>query len=149
MNSQDFLIDEVTVLLAEDSESDAIFAEQAFSHSKVKVHLHIVKNGEEVIDFLEKKRNHENAPVPDLIILDMHMPRMNGLEALQQIKTNPDIKKIPVIMLSSSESDQDICACYENHANAYMLKAVGFTNMLEFIATLENYWFKKVRLPRI
>ncbi len=149
MREKEKLLRTYNVLLAEDDETDALFARQAFEHARAKLRLHIVSDGRELIKFLNNEDDYDESPRPNLIIIDINMPKLNGIETLKIIKA-PDskFKDIPVIMLSGSNADSDIRESYANYANAYMMKSVGFTDMIEFINCIESYWISKVELPR-
>lgn len=140
-------IQPIEVLIAEDEETDAFFVEQAFGQSKLNINVHWVKDGQEVVDFLNKSGDFEGAIRPHLVILDIHMPRKTGLEALEEIKGSDDLKDIPVIVVSGSLDRSDIDMAYKLHANAYMPKANGFENMSSFLSCIEDFWFVKACLP--
>lgn len=139
----------IRVLIAEDQETDAFFIEQAFGQAKIENEVFWVKDGQEVIDFLKKSGNFLDAPRPDLIFLDIKMPRKDGHETLSAIKTDPSFQEIPVIMMSGSQAMDDIVKAYRNHANAYVSKSNGFEDMLQFVESIEKFWFLNARLPQI
>ena len=138
----------IEILMAEDEKADRVFAEQAFQSANYKTNLNIVENGEELLQYLRKEDTFAKSKTPHLIILDINMPRMNGHEVLKKIKTDPNLKHIPVIVMSGSTTEEDILKSYENHASAYMPKSIGFTEMLGFVKAVENFWFARVRLPQ-
>lgn len=138
----------IKVLIAEDQETDAFFVEQAFGQSNVENQVFWVKDGQEVMDFLNKAGEFVSSPRPDLIFLDINMPRKDGHETLHDIKTNESFKAIPVIMMSGSQAMDDVVKSYENHANAYVSKSNGFDDMLQFVESIEKFWFLKARLPQ-
>ena len=138
----------IKVLIAEDQETDAFFLEQAFGQAKIQNTLYWVKDGQEVMDFLKKQGDFSSAPRPDLIFLDIKMPRKDGHETLSEIKSDSSLKDIPVIMISGSQAMDDVLKSYTNHANAYVSKANGFDDMLEFVESIEKFWFLKARLPQ-
>ncbi len=137
----------VEILMAEDNLNDRIIAEEAIKTSKLLNRLHTVNDGEEAMAFLRRDPPYENAPVPDLILLDVNMPRKSGLEALAEIKTHPQWKVIPVVILTSSKADHDICTAYGQHANCYIVKPVDFERFIEVVRSIENFWFEVVKLP--
>ena len=141
-------VEPIEILMAEDDKSDKIFAEQAFKHTSCQTNLTIVDNGEQLLAYLRQQDPYTDARYPDLILLDINMPRMNGHEALKEIKSDPKLKHIPVIVLSGSNATEDILESYKNYASAYMPKSIGFTEMLDFVKSIENFWFKRVRLPQ-
>lgn len=138
----------IRVLIAEDQETDAFFIEQAFGQAKIENQVYWVKDGQEVLDFLNNSGEYPDAPCPDLIFLDIKMPRKDGHETLAAIKTNPDFKEIPVIMMSGSQAMEDIKKSYQNYANAYVSKSNGFDDMLQFVEAIEKFWFSAARLPQ-
>ena len=138
----------IKILIAEDQETDAFFIEQAFGQAKIENEVYWVKDGQEVLDFLNKCGNYPDAPCPDLIFLDIKMPKKDGHETLAAIKTDPALKQIPVIMMSGSQAMEDIVKSYKNHANAYVSKSNGFEDMLQFVEAIEKFWFLSARLPQ-
>lgn len=138
----------IKVLIAEDQETDAFFVEQAFGQSKVENQVFWVKDGQEVMDFLNKEGDFATSPRPDLIFLDIKMPRKDGHETLNEIKTSDTFREIPVIMMSGSQAMDDVVKSYRNHANAYVSKSNGFDDMLQFVESIEKFWFLKARLPQ-
>ena len=137
----------VEILMGEDSPSDQMIAEEAIKSSKVLNRLHIVANGEEVLSFLRREGAYAGKPVPDLILLDLNMPRKSGLEVLAEVKENPAWKHIPVVILTSSEAERDVVAAYGLHANCYIVKPVDFEQFVKVVHTIEDFWFGVVKLP--
>ncbi len=138
------------ILLADDNPADHELARQSFGKLRIKCDLHIVDDGVEVLDYLygrEKFQAPDAHPWPDLILLDINMPRMDGKQVLREIKTSQDFKTIPVIMLSTSSYEKDVIESYKLGANAYMTKPVGVKNYLEALQNLENFWFMTATLP--
>ena len=138
----------IEILVAEDEETDAFFVQQAFEQSKVKNNVHLVKDGQEAINFLTNTNGYEDAPKPHLIFLDIKMPRKDGHEALKEIKAIPELRHIPVIILSGSKAHDDVRKSYENFASAHVPKSSGFNDMLEFINCVESFWFSRAILPQ-
>lgn len=138
----------IHILIADDQETDAFFIEQAFGQSTIANVVHLVRDGQEVLDFLSKKGDFSEAPRPHLIILDLKMPQVNGYEVLKDIKSNDDLCDIPVVMMSGSSEYEDIQKAYRLHANAYVPKSNGFEDMLDFVNSIEKFWFLKARLPQ-
>lgn len=138
----------IHILIAEDQETDAFFIEQAFGKSEIENVIHWVKDGQEVMDFLRGAGDFKNAERPDMIFLDIKMPRKDGHETLAEIKRDPDLREIPVIMVSGSQAMDDVRKAYRNYANAYVSKANGFDDMLKFVDSIERFWFAKARLPQ-
>ncbi len=136
------------VLAAEDEETDAFFLREAFDQLDVPNQLHIVSDGQEVMEFLERTNGHEDAPMPHIIFLDINMPRKNGHEVLSEIKSSDKFAHIPVVMFSGSIANDDVRQCYKNNACAYVPKARGFKEMLELVSNMEKFWFKSALLPQ-
>ncbi len=137
----------VEILLVEDNEGDIILTKKAFEKGKIMNRLHVVKNGLDALDFLYKRNGFEDAPRPDLILLDLNMPKMNGQQVLEDIKQNDDLKMIPVIILTTSNADEDILKSYKLQASSYIRKPVDFKQFGQVIQTLQDYWFTIVKFP--
>ena|SRR5690554_210313 len=137
----------IHILLIEDNEGDILLTTEAFEDAKILNTLSIARDGQEAIHFLEKKGSFSDANTPDLILLDVNLPKKNGHEVLQYIKSSKVLKHIPVIMLTTSVSEKDIAKSYENHANCYITKPVEVDDFLNVIASIENFWIKIVQLP--
>jgi CheY-like chemotaxis protein len=137
----------VEILLAEDNPGDAKLTEKALDQAKLANNLHIVEDGVEAMAFLNQEGEYEDAPRPDLVLLDLNMPRMGGEEVLEEIKDDPDLKRLPVVILTSSEAEEDIIKSYDLHANAYLTKPVEFDGFIDIVNTLENFWLEVVKLP--
>jgi chemotaxis family two-component system response regulator Rcp1 len=140
-------IQQIEILMAEDSPTDLAIAHEAIKSSKLLNRLHSVSNGEEVLAFLRREAPFADAPAPDLILLDVNMPRKTGLEVLAEIKEHPRWKRIPVVILTASKAERDLISAYERHANCYIVKPVDFEQFVEVIRTIENFWFTVVKLP--
>lgn len=137
----------VEILLVEDSEPDILLTQEAFEDASVKNRLHVARDGEEALNFLKRQGTYHTAPRPDVILLDINMPRKNGLEVLQEIKADPDLASIPVLILTTSQAEDDVRNAYARHANGYVVKPVGFENFLDAIRAFENFWLTFVRFP--
>ena len=136
------------VLLVEDNEGDVRLIKEAFQESKVDKSFSVAKDGEDALNFLYKRGQYsENSIRPDIILLDINLPRKNGFEVLEQIKNDPDLKRIPVIMLSSSSSEDHIHKSYDLNANCYVTKPVDFDEYIQVVHTIEDFWFAKAKLP--
>jgi CheY-like chemotaxis protein len=138
----------VEILLAEDNPGDVALTRRALRHSKVHNNLHVVQDGEEAMRFLRREGDHSEAPRPDLVLLDINMPRKTGLEVLEDVKSDQDLRTIPVCMLTTSEDDQDILAAYARHANAFVKKPVDLEQFVEVVRQIEEFWFTIVKLPK-
>jgi CheY-like chemotaxis protein len=137
----------VNVLLVEDNEGDIVLTLEAFEEAQFKAKVSIARDGEQAIDFLLKKNNYSKEKTPDLVILDINLPRKNGLEVLKFIKSNESLMHIPVIMLTTSSSEKDISNSYKNHANCFIIKPLGLEEFMKAIHEIENFWFSLVKLP--
>jgi two-component system, chemotaxis family, response regulator Rcp1 len=135
------------ILLVEDNPGDARLTVEAFKEIGLKSNLHIAKNGEEALDFLYKVNNFIDVPTPDIIMLDLNLPQMDGHEILFKIKNENKLKQIPVIILSTSKSDSDISRAYENHANCFITKPSGYDQFIEVVKLINSFWFSTVKLP--
>ncbi|MBB6017621.1 response regulator [Deinococcus radiopugnans] len=138
---------QVEILLVEDSEPDILLTLEAFEEARVPNRLHVARDGVEALRFLRSEGEYADAPRPDLILLDINMPRKNGLEVLREIKADPALGSIPVLMLTTSQADDDVRHSYERHASGYMVKPVGFENFLHAIRAFEDFWLTFVRFP--
>ena len=135
------------VLLVEDNYGDILLTQRAFADAKISNDLHVAAWGEEAVEMLYKKGAWENSPTPDLILLDLNLPGMSGQDVLKLIKQDDLLKKIPVVILSSSKADQDVVKSYNLHANGYVVKPVSLENFSEVVQKLEQFWFSLVVLP--
>jgi CheY-like chemotaxis protein len=138
----------ITILLADDDEDDRMMTQRAFERSRLANDFHSVADGEELMDFLRRRGKYSSAPRPGLILLDLNMPRKDGREALDEIKSDPDLRKIPVVVLTTSSEEEDILKTYGLGASSYITKPVGFDSLAKIIGTLGTYWFQVVTLPQ-
>lgn len=136
------------ILIAEDERTDAFFVQEAVNRMMCKTELHIVKDGQAVMDFLARTDEYAGMPRPDIILLDINMPRKNGHEVLSDIKQNPAFRHIPVIMLSGSNAARDVVKSYDLHANAFVTKANDFSGMLRVMSAIEAFWFRSASLSQ-
>jgi CheY-like chemotaxis protein len=139
----------IKILLVEDNEGDILLTSEALNESKIHVKLSVVKDGWEALNYLEKKESYQNVTMPDLILLDVNLPKLNGHELLKSIKTNESLKQIPVIMLTTSSSENDVLMSYKNHANCYITKPVDVNDFLKVVSSIEDFWISIVKLPSI
>jgi len=137
----------VEVLLAEDNPGDVMLTKKALKRGKLANNLHVVTDGVEALAFLRHQGEYADAPRPDLVLLDLNMPRKDGQEVLEELKNDPELRRIPVVILTSSESEEDIVKSYELNANAYLTKPVDFDGFVEIVDRLEDFWFQVVKLP--
>lgn len=129
------------ILIADDDEDDRLMIQRALEHSRLLNPVEMVEDGEELMDYLRERSR------PALLLLDLNMPRKSGREALQEIKTDPDLRSLPVIVLTTSELEEDIAECYDVGANAYITKPVTFDKLVQTMNSLQEFWFELVRLP--
>jgi two-component system, chemotaxis family, response regulator Rcp1 len=137
----------VDILLVEDNPGDVRLTKEALKDAKVLNEIFVARDGVEAMDFLHKQGQFKEAPVPDMILLDLNLPRKDGREVLAEIKKDPKLKHIPVIVLTTSKADEDIIKTYNLHANAYITKPVDLNRFVEIIHALEEFWFTIVKLP--
>jgi CheY-like chemotaxis protein len=136
------------VLLVEDNPSDVYLTQVAFRRSSAETQIHVVEDGIQAMAFLRQETPYASAPRPDLVLLDLNLPRKHGLKVLREIKEDPGLRKIPVIILTTSTADADIELCYEDHANCYIAKPVDFDQFERVVREIESFWFQCVKLPR-
>ena len=137
----------VDILLVEDNPGDVMLIEEVLGDSKIRNTLHVVSDGEQAMEFVRRQGEHARAPRPDLILLDLNLPRKSGREVLREIKSDPDLKSIPVVVLTSSKSEEDVIKSYELYVNAYILKPVDFHQFVKVMQGIEDFWFLIVKLP--
>ncbi len=137
----------INILLVEDNEGDILLTKEAFEEADVPVTLNVVRNGELAIQFLQKREKFNEVPTPDLILLDINLPKVNGLEVLKYVKDNDRYRHIPVVMLTTSSSEKDIIESYKNHVNCYITKPIDINEFWETIAAIKNFWLKTTKLP--
>ncbi len=140
----------ITVLMAEDDPEDRMFAEDAWNEAMIANELHFVEDGEELMDYLRRKGKYsdsDGSPLPGLILLDLNMPKKDGREALAEMKEDPILRRIPVVILTTSEAEEDILRSYDMCVQGYITKPVEFTSLVDILKTLGKYWFEIVELP--
>lgn len=140
----------ITIVLADDDPDDRQLTEDAFSENRLANQLHCVEDGEELMDYLHRRGKYEslrNEPLPGLILLDLNMPRKDGREALKEIKADPGLRRIPIVVLTTSKAEEDIVRSYDLGVNSYVTKPVTFKSLVELIKVLGRYWFEVVELP--
>lgn len=142
----------VNILLVEDNDGDILLTREAFYEAKLQNEIAVVKDGEAALDYLFRRDRHKDDNdwiLPDMILLDINLPKISGLEVLAEIKRDERLKVIPVIMLTTSENEKDIMASYKYYANCYITKPVDLNKFLEVVKTIENFWISIVKLPPI
>lgn len=140
--------DEINVLLVEDDEGDVLMTQEAFEHHKLRNQLHVVPDGVEALAFLRGEGEHAGAPRPGLVLLDLNLPRKDGREVLEEIKSDESLRSIPVVVLTTSQAEEDILRSYNLHANAYVAKPVDFERFIEVIRQIDDFFVSVVKLPR-
>jgi chemotaxis family two-component system response regulator Rcp1 len=138
----------IEVLLVEDSPGDVRLTREAFKDVKVHINLHVASDGAEAMEFLRREGAHSNAPRPDLILLDLNLPKKDGRQVLVEIKDSPTLKIIPVVILTTSASEADILRSYQLNANCYITKPVDLDEFLTVVKSIDNFWLSVVKLPR-
>jgi CheY-like chemotaxis protein len=147
LEAREFAGKPVEILLVEDNIGDARLAKEALKESKIKNDLQIVGDGIDAMDFLHRKGKFTNAPRPDLILLDLNLPRKDGREVLAEIKNDPELKRIPVVILTISKAEEDILKTYNLHANCYITKPLDLDQFMKVVKSIEDFWLTIVKLP--
>ncbi len=137
----------VEILLVEDNPGDIRLTREVLKEGRIHNHLNVVEDGEQAIAFLNRAEPYSQAPLPDLILLDLNLPRRNGLEVLQMIKTTESLKRIPVIVFTTSQAEEDIMSAYNLYANCYIMKPIDLEQFIRSIKSIEDFWFTLVKLP--
>lgn len=137
----------IDILMVEDNATDVMITREALEHAKVLHTLHVVEDGVEAIKYLKGTDHHAGATRPDLILLDLNLPRKDGHEVLAEIKGDAGLKHIPVVVLTTSKAEEDVMKAYGHHANCYVTKPVDFEVFTEVVRSIENFWFSVVTLP--
>jgi CheY-like chemotaxis protein len=137
----------IEILLVEDNPGDAQLTQIALEDSKISVNLNVVADGVEAMAFLRKQENYTQVPTPDLILLDLNLPRKDGREVLAEIKADKILKRIPVVVLTTSKAEEDVLRAYNLCANCYITKPVDFDQFVKIVHSIESFWFTVVKLP--
>lgn len=137
----------IDVLLVEDDPGDVLMTREAFEHNKVRNRLSVVADGVSALEFLRKEGEHVDAPTPDLVLLDLNLPRMDGREVLEAMKSDAVLRAIPVVVLTTSEAEEDVVRSYSLHANAYVTKPVDFDRFIDVVRQIDEFFVEVVRLP--
>lgn len=140
-------MDLIQILLVEDNVGDVMLTRETFADSKIANQFHVVRDGVEALDYLYQRGAHKDAIRPDLILLDLNLPRMGGKDVLEEIKNDPKLAPIPVVVLTTSDAEIDIIRSYQLHANAYVTKPVDLDQFTEIVHSIEDFWFSIVKLP--
>jgi two-component system, chemotaxis family, response regulator Rcp1 len=137
----------IDILLVDDDAGDVVLAKRALENGKIFNAMHVAKDGVEAMEFLNRVGRHAEAPRPDLILLDLNMPRKDGREVLADIKRDPHLRSIPVVVLTTSDSEQDVANMYDLHANCYVTKPVDLEQFTKIVREIKQFWFSVVKLP--
>lgn len=139
----------IQILMVEDSGGDVILTMEALKDAKVANNISVVRDGEEAMDFLHRENKFASAPRPDLVLLDLNLPRRDGRQVLADMKSDPSLRSIPVVILTSSKTEEDVAKMYDLHANCYIVKPVDFHSLMEVVKSIESFWLTVVKLPHI
>ena len=137
----------IEILLVEDSRGDIGLIEEVFEEAKIRNNLYVAEDGEEAIQFLNKKGQYADVPRPDIILLDLNLPKKDGREVLEEVKSDETLRNIPIVVLTTSRAEEDILKSYNLHANAYITKPVDFDQFIKVIKSIEDFWLEVVKLP--
>jgi len=137
----------IQILMVEDNDGDVFLTMEALKSAKIANEVHVVHDGVEALEFLRRQGKYAAAPRPELILLDLNLPRKDGRQVLAEIKPDPELGKIPVVVLTSSAAEQDVVKSYQLHANCYIVKPVDFNGLMEIVASIEHFWLAVVTLP--
>ena len=144
---RDYTTQPANILLIEDNPAEVLLTEEAFKQSTLSNKLHIVEDGEQALDFLNKRNSYENVVTPDLILLDLNLPKVDGREVLAHLKLHDHLSRIPVIVLTSSALEKDVMSCYDNGANSYIVKPMELDKFIKIVESITAYWFSMSVLP--
>ena len=147
MNTSDEKSRLIEILLVEDNPGDARLTQEAMREAKMTNVLHVVEDGEQAMDFLQRRGHFKDAPRPDLILLDLNLPKKDGRAVLAEVKSDPDLRRIPVVVLTTSRSEEDVLRAYDMHANAYVTKPVDLEQFMRIVALIDEFWLQVVTLP--
>ena len=135
------------ILLVEDNPGDVRLTQEAFDEAQIDGELHVATDGEDALDFLYCRGAHADTPAPDLVLLDLNLPKRSGIEVLEEIRNDPDLQRTPVIVLTGSKAPEDVTRCYELHSNAYLTKPVDPDEFVELVEAFETFWLRLAQLP--
>ena len=138
----------IDILLVEDDPGDELITREAFEHNKLHSRLHVARDGEEGLNYLYQRGAYQHAPRPDLILLDLNLPKYDGRQLLKKIKSDPDLSRIPVVVLTTSSAKEDILRSYKLHANAYVTKPVDLDQFINAVHQIDEFFLQVVRLPQ-
>lgn len=138
----------IEILLVEDNPGDVRLTREALNEAKVRNNLHVAENGEEAMRFLRREGKSAGAPRPDVVLLDLNLPKKNGMEVLAEMKKDESLRCIPVVILTTSEAERDIVKAYDNHANCFITKPLDLDQFAQVVQSIESFWFSIVKLPK-
>jgi CheY-like chemotaxis protein len=138
----------IDVLLVEDDAGDVLLIREAFEDNKVANRLHVVADGVEALEFMRRENGNEDAPRPDLVLLDLNLPRKDGREVLAEVKADDDLRSIPIVVLTTSQAEEDVLRSYDLHANAYVTKPVDFDRFIGVVRQIDQFFVSVVKLPK-
>ena len=138
----------IEILLVEDSPSDVVLTQEALRESRIANELSVVRDGQQALAYLRREPPYENTTRPDLVLLDLNLPNLDGRDVLRAVRADPDLAGLPIIVLTTSDADEDIRAAYASHANSYVQKPVDMDQFVNVIRAIEGFWFTVVKLPR-
>ena len=139
--------DRIQILLVEDDPDDVELMSEVLRETKIPSDLHVAMDGEEALHLLHREGGFASAPVPDVVLLDLNLPKKDGRQVLAEIKSNPSLRSIPVIVMTTSGAEQDVLEAYDKHANAFVRKPVGYTALLDVVRSIEHFWIGSALLP--
>lgn len=137
----------IEILLVEDNPGDVRLTKEAFKEGKIRNNLHVARDGKEALDFLKKRNGYKGAIRPDLILLDLNLPKLDGREVLMKIKNDRSLKRIPVVILTTSDNEKDVLDSYDRYANCYITKPVELEQFEKIVTSIEQFWFSTAKLP--
>lgn len=137
----------IEILLVEDNPGDVLLIKEALADAKVRNNLHVVKDGVEALTYLHKEKQYINALRPMLILLDLNLPKKDGQEVLKEIKSDENLRRIPVVIMTSSQDEEDVLKAYDLQANCFITKPVNFEQFIKVVKSIEDFWFTVVQLP--
>lgn len=137
----------IEILLVEDNPGDVLLTQESLADSKLNNTLHVVKDGVEAMAFVRREREYADRPRPDLILLDLNLPKMDGREVLEELKSDEDLRRIPVVILTTSSQEDDVVQAYNAHANCYITKPIDLEQFMKVVQTIESFWLEIVKLP--
>jgi two-component system, chemotaxis family, response regulator Rcp1 len=137
----------VQILMVEDNDGDVFLTTTAFQAATIANQVNVVQDGVEALEYLRREGRYAEAPRPDLILLDLNLPRKDGRQVLEEIKPDPDLRTIPVVVLTSSNAEKDVAQCYDRHANCYIVKPADFQGLIEIVKSIERFWLTVAKLP--